>query len=211
MPSESHVTGGRSRRRLVLLTVSVLGVTGSLTGLGTYAAFTSTGTVPQASITSGVVTISIPGAGATNRLTLGASDIVPGDTMQRVVDVENTGNSVLAAITLTTTASPSSLLDTDPTNGLQMAIDECSQSWSESGVAPAYTYTCGGTTSNVLASQAVIGTDLALSNMTSTTPGDSDHLRVTLTFPSGTGNALQGQTSAITYAFTGTQRVGTDQ
>jgi spore coat-associated protein N len=211
MPSESHAPGVRSRRRLLLLTVSVLGVTGSLAGLGTYAAFTSTGTVSQASITSGVVTISIPGAGATDRLTLGASDIVPGDTMQRVVDLENTGNTVLAAITLTTTASTSSLLDTDPVNGLQMAIDECSQSWTESGVSPAYTYTCGGTTSTVLASQAVIGSDLALSNMTSTTPGDTDHLRVTLSFPTATGNGLQGQTSAITYAFTGTQRVGTDQ
>lgn len=32
----------------------------------------------------------------------------------------------LASVTLTTTASPSSLLDTDVTNGLQIPIDRCS-------------------------------------------------------------------------------------
>jgi len=29
--------------------------------------------------------------------------------------------------------APSSLLDTDATNGLQMVIDKCSQAWTESG------------------------------------------------------------------------------
>ena len=123
----------------------------------------------------------------------------------------NSGTLDLASVTLTTTAAPSSLLDTDTTNGLQMVIDKCSQAWTEAGTAPAYTYTCGGTSSSVLASRAVIGNNLTLSNLGSTTAGATDHLRVTLTLPSGAGNTLQNQSSTITYAFTGTQRAATNK
>jgi hypothetical protein len=78
--------------------------------------------------------------------------------------------------------------------------------WTEAGVAPAYTYTCGGTTSVVLASRAVIGSGVALSNLTTTTAGNTDYLRVTLTFPSGAGNTLQTQSSTINFTFNGAQR-----
>lgn len=155
--------------------------------------------------------INVPAAGTANRLTLGASGILPGDTMQRAVDLQNTasaGNDALGSITLTTTASPSTTLDTDATNGLQMVIDKCSVAWTEAGTAPAYTYTCGGTTSVVLASHAVIGAALALSNLASLTSATTDHLRVTLTLPSTAPNTMQTLTSAITYTLTGTQRAG---
>jgi spore coat-associated protein N len=200
-----------ARRRAVLLTIAVLGVTATLTGLGTYATFTSTMAVTQGSILSGTVTIAVPAAGASNRLTLGASGIVPGDTMQRAVDLQNAGTASLGSLTLTTTASPSSLLDTDATNGLQLVIDSCPQAWTESGTSPAFTYTCGGSTASVLASRPVIGASLALSNLTSLTGGNTDHLRVTLTFPSVAGNTLQGLTTAITYSFTGNQRTATNE
>ena len=91
---------------------------------------------------------------------------------------------------------------------LQIAIDKCSQAWTESG--PPYTYTCGGSTSTVLASRALIGSNLTLSNLT-LTAGSTDHLRVTVTFPGGAGNTLQNQSSTISYTFTGNQRAGTDQ
>jgi len=88
-------------------------------------------------------------------------------------------------------------------------IDRCSAAWTESG--PPYTYTCSGSTSTVLASRAVIGSGLSLSNLTATTAGNTDHLRVTLTFPSGAGNTFQNQSSTISYAFTGTQRTATNK
>src|SRR5580765_3021548 len=133
----------------------------------------------------------------------------PGDTIQRSVDLINSGSLDLASVTLTTTAAPSSLLDTDATNGLQMVIDKCSVAWTESG--PPYTYTCSGSTSTVLASRAVIGSTLALSNLGSTTAGVTDHLRVTLTLPGAAGNTFQNQSSTISYAFTGTQRTATSK
>jgi predicted ribosomally synthesized peptide with SipW-like signal peptide len=193
----------------ILTTVALIGAAASIAGLGTYATFTST-TSQSHTISSGTVTIALGATGAsTNRLNIGASALAPGDTIQRSVDLINSGTLDLASITLTTTASPSSLLDTDATNGLQMVIDKCSLAWTEAG--PPYTYTCGGTTSSVLASRAVIGSTLALSNLGSTSAGATDHLRVTLTLPSGAGNTLQNQSSTISYAFTGTQRAATNK
>jgi hypothetical protein len=62
----------------------------------------------------------------------------------------------------------------------------------------------------VVASVPVIGTNLALSNISTTTATDN-FLRVTLTLPGGTGNSLQNQSSVIQYSFTATQRAGAAQ
>src|SRR6478735_4044256 len=178
---QSRLTSGSTTRKLIA-TLAILGAAASIAGLGTYATFTST-TSQSHALSSGTVTIALGATGAsTNRLNIGASAIAPGDTIQRSVDLIDSGSLDLASITLTTTATTSSLLDTDATNGLQMVIDRCSQAWTEAGSTPAFTYTCGGTTSTVLASRAVIGSNLTLSNLTSTTIGNTDHLRVTLTF-----------------------------
>jgi spore coat-associated protein N len=202
-------TAARPTTHKLLATVAVLGAAASIAGLGTYATWTST-TSENHTISSGTVTIALGATGAaTNRLNVGASALAPGDTIQRSVDLTNSGSIDLAGVTLTTTASPSSLLDTDATNGLQMVVDKCSVAWTEAG--PPFTYTCSGSTSSVLASRAVIGSNLSLSNLGATAPGATDHLRVTLTLPSGAPNTLQNQSSTITYAFTGTQRTATSK
>jgi spore coat-associated protein N len=205
----SRPTAARSTAQKLLATVAVLGAAASIAGLGTYATWTSTTSQSQ-SISSGTVTIALGATGAaTNRLNIGASALAPGDTVQRSVDLTNSGSLDLASVTLTTTAPTSSLLDTDATNGLQMVIDKCSQAWTEAG--PPYTYTCGGSTSTVLASRAVIGSNLSLSNLGATTAGATDHLRVTLTLPAGADNSFQNKSSTISYAFTGTQRAAGSQ
>jgi len=191
------------RARKILLSLAALGAAASIAGLGTFATFTSS-TSTSNTIASGTLSLTAP----FSRLSTGASPIAPGDTMQRALDLSYSGTISFASATLTTSASPSSLLDTDATNGLQIAIDKCSQAWTEAG--PPYTYTCGGSTSTVLASRALIGSGIALSNLT-LTAGSTDHLRVTLTFPSGAGNTLQNQSSTVSYTFSGSQRAGTDQ
>jgi spore coat-associated protein N len=199
----------RSRGRKLLLTAAILGAAASVAGLGTFATFTSS-TSASHSITSGTVSVALGATGAsTNRLNVDATAIAPGDTIQRSVDLINQGSVNLASVTLTTLATTSSVLDTDTTYGLQMVIDKCSQAWTESG--PPYTYTCGGSTSTVLSSRAVIQSGVTLSNLASLTAGSTDHLRVTLTFPSGAGNSFQNKSSTIQYTFTGTQRSGTDK
>jgi spore coat-associated protein N len=200
-----------AQRRKLLVSLAIVAAAASIAGLGTFATFTSSTSASQ-NVSSGTVTIALGATGAaTNRLTVGASNIAPGDTIQRSVDLINSGSIDLSGITLTTSASASSLLDTDATNGLQMVIDRCSTAWTESGVAPAYTYTCSGTTSTVLASRAVVGSNLTLSNLTALTNGVTDHLRVTLSFPSAAPNSFQNQSSTILYTFTGTQRAGTNK
>ena len=200
-----------AQRRKLLVSLAVISAAASIAGLGTFATFTSSTSASQ-SVSSGTVTIALGATGAsTNRLTVGASNIAPGDTIQRSVDLIDSGSIDLASITLTTNATTSSLLDTDATNGLQMVIDRCSNAWTEGGTAPAYTYTCSGATSTVLASRAIVGTNLALSNLSALTNGVTDHLRVTLSFPSAAPNSFQSQSSTIQYTFTGAQRAGTSK
>jgi spore coat-associated protein N len=189
--------------RKLLLSIAVLGSAASIAGLGTFATFTSS-TSANHTIASGTLSLTAP----VSRLGTGASPIAAGDTMQRAIDLSYSGTISFGSVTLTTSATSSSLLDTDATNGLQIAIDKCSQAWTESG--PPYTYTCGGSTSSVLASRALIGSAIALSNLT-LTAGSTDHLRVTVTLPSSADNTLQNKSSAIDYTFTGVQRAGTNQ
>src|SRR6266480_3729419 len=123
---KSGVCRRRSPGQKLLLTIAVLGAAASIAGLGTFATFTSS-TSASHTVSSGTVTIALGATGAaTNRLTVGASAIAPGDTIQRSVDLIDSGSIDLASITLTTTATSSSLLDTDTSNGLQMVIDKCS-------------------------------------------------------------------------------------
>jgi hypothetical protein len=199
-------THSRVSRGKVLLTLAVVAAGATAVGAGTYASFTASATGGPITVTAGTEALTVPAAQAGNRMTVNATGIVPGDTMQRGLILQNTGNQNLASVTLTTTASPSSLLDTDTTNGLQLVIDKCSVPWTEAGTAPAYTYTCSGTTSSVLASRPVIGSTLALSNLAATTAGATDYLHVTLSFPAGAGNGFQGLSSTITFTFNGTQR-----
>lgn len=200
------------RRRIptrVALLLSALVAVVTLATATTYAAWVGTTSVDNNQLTTGTVTIVLGATGAaTNRLDVNVAGITPGDTVERSVDLANTGTLDLASVTLTTMATVSSVLDTDPAQGLQMQIDRCSVPWTETGAAPDFSYTCGGTTSSVLGSQAIIGTNLALGNLASTTVGNTDHLLVSITLPTASGNAFQGKSSTLRYTFTGTQRAG---
>jgi predicted ribosomally synthesized peptide with SipW-like signal peptide len=188
----------------VIATIAVLGAAAAIAGLGTFATFTSS-TSTSHTIASGTLSLT---SGPVNRLGTGASLIAAGDSMQRAIDLNYAGSVDMGSATLTTSASTSSALDTDTTDGLRLAIDKCSVAWTESG--PPYTYTCGGSVSTVLASQPLIGSNVGLSNLT-LTAGTTDHLRVTVTLPSTAGNAFQNLSSTVGYTFTGVQRAGTSQ
>ena len=203
MPTTSsmrQLISGSNVHKLIA-SLAVLGAAAAIAGLGTYATFTSS---TSASHTIATGTLSLT-SGPTNRLGTGASVVAAGDSMQRAIDLNYAGSISFGSATLTTNATTSSALDTDATDGLHMAIDKCSVAWTESG--PPYTYTCGGSTSSVLASSSIIGANVALTNLT-LTAGATDHLRATITLPSTAGNTLQNQSSTLTYAFTGTQRAG---
>jgi hypothetical protein len=200
-----------STRAKLLASAALLAAAAGAAGLGTFGSFTST-TSASESVSSGTVTIALGATGAsTNRLTVGATGLVPGDSIQRSVTLSNSGDTALSAITLSTTATPSSLLDTDVTNGLQMKIEKCSTAWVEAGTAPAYTYTCAGGSTSVLPSRPVVGANLALSGLSSLTNALSDNLVVTLSLPTTAGNTFQGISSTVNFSFTGTQRAATSK
>lgn len=199
-------------RSKVLVSAALLGAAASAAGLGTFGSFTSA-TSASASVSSGAVSIALGAANtAANRFSVAATGLVPGDTVQRAVTLSNAaGNQPLASIALTTAATTSSKLDTDPTLGLQLKIDSCSTPWTESGTAPAYTYTCSGTTKSVLASRSVIGSNLTLANLATLAPNTVDYLVTTMTFPAAADNSFQNQSSVVNFTFTGTQRAATNQ
>lgn len=193
----------------VLASVAVLGAASSVAALGTYASFTSSTSASQA-ISAGSVSIALGAAGPANRLTVAASGLVPGDTVQRAVDLTSASTDPLGSVSLQTSGSPSNALLTDA-NGLTVKVDKCSVAWTEAGVSPAYTYTCSGTNTSVLAAAAV-GNTSSLSGLAALSSGTStDHLLVTLALPTAATNTLQGLSTSITYAFNGTQRTATNK
>lgn len=199
-----------STRAKLLASTALLAAAAGAAGLGTFGSFTSTTSATEA-VSSGNVTIALGATGAANRLSVAATNVVPGDTVQRGVTLSNTGDTALSAVTLTTTAPTSSVLDTDTTNGLQAKIEKCSNAWVETGSSPAYTYNCTGTKTTVLALQPVVGANLALTGLSSLTVGASDNLVVTVSLPSAADNSFQGKSSVINFAFTGTQRAATNK
>lgn len=205
----TSVAAARGTTRKLVVSLGVVGSAAAVAGMGTFGTFTSTTTSAE-QVNSGTVAIALGAAGsATNRLALTAANIVPGDTISRALTLTNTGDQALAAIALTTSASTSSLLDTDAVNGLQLTVTSCSVPWTEAGTSPAFTYTCSGTQGTVLASRAVITANQPLAASPALTAGGAAHLVVTMTLPQAADNTFQAKTSTIGFSFTGTQRAGT--
>lgn len=204
-----HLNTVRSK---VLVSAALLGTAAAAAGLGTFGAFTSS-TSASASVSSGTVSIALGAANtAANRFSVAASGLVPGDTVQRAVTLTNAaGNQALSTITLTTTATTSSKLDSDATLGLQLKIDSCSVPWTETGAAPAYVYSCSGTTKSVLTTRPVIGSNMVLSNLAALAPNNVDNLVATMSFPTAADNTFQNQASILNFTFSGTQRAATSQ
>src|SRR5687767_11859468 len=195
--------------RKILLSIGAVGAAAGIAGLGTFASFSDSDNASH-TLATGTVNVNLGASGADNRMSVGASGMVPGDSLQRRLKMTNAGSEDFASITLTTTASPSTLLDTDATNGLQMKIEKCSLAWVESTAQP-YTYTCAGTTTTVLARRAIIGTPIALSSLSSLTAGATDDMVVTIDLPTTAGNTFQNLSSTITYTFNASQRAATNK
>ena len=126
----------------------------------------SSATASAHTITVASMKLTAGASGAqTNQLTVGASALAPGDRIQRSLDLTvsaGTTTGVMTGITLQASASPTSLLDSNSTNGLRIFVQECRTSggatgWSQSPVDPGaapWTYSCtkgaGGTWSDSL-------------------------------------------------------------
>lgn len=198
-------TGRKATTTKVLASVALVGAAASVAGLGTFGSFTSTTSASQA-VSTGKVVIGLT-QHATAGTTVAATNLVPGDTVQRAVTLTRSSDTeAFGSVKLTTAPTgATTLLTSDATNGLQLKVDQCSVAWVK---AASGELTCSGTTTPVLANRAVTGTNLDLAAATSTlnTTAAASNLRVSMTLPEAANNDFQGLSSTIGFTFDATQR-----
>ena len=81
----------------ILASVALVGTAAAVAGMGTYGAFTSTTSASQA-VTAGTVVIALNEAGAANTLNVPVTGLLPGDSVEKIATLTNTGNSALNSI-----------------------------------------------------------------------------------------------------------------
>ena len=130
--------------------------------MGTFGTFTDSTTPVATTISSGTLSIDLTQQGVAVPVT--TTGFVPGDSVTRAVNLVNDGNVALGSVTLASTVTTPSVLTTDATNGLQLAVKSCSVAWTQGGTASAPTYTCAGT-------ERVLGSGPAVNNVDADQPG----------------------------------------
>lgn len=201
----------RRRPRVILVSLVV-----AAAGVMSYYAAASLGTAANASHAADTgdmqVVLGTEGS-ADNRLTIAAA-LAPGESAERqaTITVDNE-DATMSEVTLTTSGTngpPSFFTDID--DGMTLWIARCTQAWTESGVSPDFTYSCGGTQYDVLGTASVpvplSQSAVALANL-DLGNGASNRLRVEITFPAGAPPSMYGQSSDIGFTFDGVQRGGT--
>jgi predicted ribosomally synthesized peptide with SipW-like signal peptide len=193
-----------STARKVVGSLGVIGAAAAVAGMGTFGSFTDSSTPVATTIQSGTLNIDVTQQGFAVPVT--TAGFVPGDSLTRAVNLVNSGNVALGSVTLNTTAAAPSVLTTDATNGLQLAVKSCSVPWTQAGTATAATYTCGGT-ERLLASGPVLSS-MSLNNPASLAAGSTDYLTFAVSLPATADNTFQGKSAALSLVFTGSQRTG---
>jgi len=153
--------------------------------------------------------------GLTAGFNTAVTNVAPGDTINRYVDITNGGTMAGQSMTLQLADAANTVLTSDPTNGLQVVISECSTTFT------ATTGACGGTTTTALSSTSANALVAAAKSLTvsSTAAGAVVHLKFAISLPAGsetTANGVlplgtvQGLTSTLTWTFSETQRLATN-
>jgi hypothetical protein len=195
-----------TRRRTGLKIVGALSIVGAavaVAGLGTFGQFTDTTSPVGTKVDTGVVSVDVSSpAGAAVPFSGGM--MLAGDSRSALVDLVNNGTTPLSTLTLTSTATSSSVLDQDKVNGLQLTVESCSVAWITGASAP---YCTGTVTSYV--NQPIIMSNAPLAASPAMAPMKFDHLKLTATLPSSaTADAFQAASSNLSFVFTGSQRAG---
>jgi hypothetical protein len=197
MSTKISTLAASSTARKVVGSLGVIGAAAAVAGMGTFGTFTDSSTPVNTTITTGTVDIDVTGPGVTVPVT--TAGFVPGDSVTQAVNLINKGTAPLGSVSLSTTAAAPSVLTTDLTKGLQLAIKSCSVAWTGS--------TCS-------AGEQLLGSGPAISNFNlanaaSLNAGGTDYLAFTISLPAGADNTFQGKSAALSLTFTGTQRTGT--
>jgi spore coat-associated protein N len=181
----------------------------ALTGMAVFAGLNANATNTTAqSIDSGTLQLTYGDNGA--GFTSVAAKMAPGDIVNRYVDLTNGGTLDGKTLTLAAVDAVGSKLSTDATNGLQVAIVECTGgTWNNT------TGVCSGTVGTPVTGslQSMASTPLSLaSNIAS---GAVMHFKVSVGLPDQNetvtngalpANTIQGLTANITWTFNELQR-----
>lgn len=194
-----HRNERRSNGYRIAASAAVAVTAAALAGAGTFGTFTSSATTGPVSIQDGTVVIKVAAGDGSASVPLNYP-VTPGASSTRAIDLVNSGGSDLASVTMGAVATSSSILDTDPTNGLQTSVQSCSVPWTAD-------FTCAGTQQTVLAAGPVVRT-APLTGALSLRAGATDHLAVTIGLPTGAGDAFKSQSSSLDLTFTAVQRAG---
>ncbi|HET7487888.1 MAG TPA: TasA family protein [Acidimicrobiales bacterium] len=198
----------RSRKRVALAAAFAAGVL-ALTGAGVYAGLNAVAT-GTADVTSGTLSLTVTadvGAGFGQTI----SNMAPGDTYNSFVKLTNGANLAAKDLTLAVTGSGSTLLTTDGTKGLAVAVTQCSVAWTLA------TGACSGSTTALLASTPVATLSSTPGSVVSGAIAASTvwHLKVSVSLPdqsetttNGTppGGTIQGLSTTLTFTFSESQR-----
>jgi hypothetical protein len=205
MTSKPRTIASSSTARKVVGSLGVLGTAAAVAGMGTFGGFTDSTAPVATTIQSGTLSIDLTQQGYSVPVT--TAGFLPGDSLTRAVNLVNDGNSALGSVTLGSTATASSILTTDITNGLQLTVKKCSVAWTQGGTAQAPTYTCPGTETLVGSAPAV--TTMNLPSAAALNVGGTDYLTFAISLPTTADNSFQGKSASLSLTFTGTQRTGT--
>jgi len=194
--------------KVTIVVVAAIGGAG-LVASNVFAALTATATnTSGGSVTTGTLKLQLAPSGVsgiTGGFTSPIAAMGPGDTVNRYIDLSNTGTLDGASPTLQIVSSDSNTLVNSASAGLQVTITACSVAWSNTG-------TCSGTSSVALASTPVSTIKSSAQNITlpSVLVGGVNYLKVSTALPAGTENVLngvlpvgtvQGLTASLTWTF----------
>jgi hypothetical protein len=184
---------------LVVLAVVAVLASGSTFGLFTDPAATS----PRVDTARINISLSTPGG---RPVPFEGRDFYPGSSVSQDIALKNEGGTPVVGIRLTTSASSSNLLTTDPVNGLQLTVRYCNQRWAEGGTASNPTYTCNGKTTYTAYSGPYL-TDRTLTGLGDLTV--TAQLLLTVSLPTTADNRFQGLSASLTLDFRAQQVAGT--
>lgn len=175
MRKSSTLLAGMALSALVLIGLTVTADRSS-------ASFTATTTNPANQFVSATLSLSNDKSAAGSLISI--SNLVPGDTANRTVTITNSGN-VAFTYSGAVSASASTLLWTDTTNGLQVTVQR--------GATVLYT---GALKNLALAASGTIAV------------AGTDALTFAFSLPVSAGNTFQSLTQDFTITYTATQLAG---
>lgn len=201
-------SAGSIALKVAIVIVAVIGGTGMVSS-SVFASLAATATnTSGGSVTTGTLKFELASssvAGITGGFSTPITKMAPGDTVNRYIDLTNSGTLDGINPKVALASSAVTPLTTNATTGLQITIQNCSIAWTASG-------TCSETTTSVLV--ATPATTLVAGATSITLPSTltlaKSYLKISMGLPAGTENIVNGvipttsvlgQTTNLTWSF----------